>query len=67
MSNSKFDAIVLEKVYAVAKAFENIGEAVKNIPQELTKGYPQIPWLTKLSKSKNTCKIVGKINIKHDE
>jgi len=34
----------LEKVYAVAKAFENIGEAVKNIPQELTKDYPQIPW-----------------------
>ena len=23
----------LEKVYAVAKAFENIGEAVKNIPK----------------------------------
>ena len=34
----------LEKVYAVAKAFENIGEAVKNIPQEITKDYPQIPW-----------------------
>ncbi len=34
----------LEKVYAVAKAFENIGEAVKNIPDELTKEYPQIPW-----------------------
>ena len=26
----------LEKVYAVAKAFENIGEAVKNIPKEIT-------------------------------
>ena len=34
----------LEKVYAVAKAFENIGEAVKNIPTEYTKQYPQIPW-----------------------
>jgi uncharacterized protein with HEPN domain len=34
----------LEKVYAVAKAFENIGEAVKNIPSEITKEYPQIPW-----------------------
>jgi len=34
----------IEKVYAVAKAFENIGEAVKNIPTELTKAYPQIPW-----------------------
>jgi uncharacterized protein with HEPN domain len=34
----------LEKVYAVAKAFENIGEAVKNIPSKTTKEYPQIPW-----------------------
>ena len=34
----------LEKVYAVAKAFENIGEAVKNIPKELTNQYPSIPW-----------------------
>ena len=34
----------LEKVYAVAKAFENIGEAVKNIPKEITDKYPQIPW-----------------------
>ncbi len=34
----------LEKVYAVAKAFENIGEAVKQIPKEITKQYPDIPW-----------------------
>jgi len=34
----------LEKVYAVAKAIENIGEAVKNIPKEITNQYPQIPW-----------------------
>jgi len=34
----------IEKVYAVAKAFENIGEAVKNIPSEMTKKYPTIPW-----------------------
>ncbi len=34
----------LEKVYAVVKAFENIGEAVKNIPREITKQYPKIPW-----------------------
>ena len=34
----------IEKVYAVAKAFENIGEAVKNIPKEITKNYPQVPW-----------------------
>ena len=34
----------LEKVYAVVKAFENIGEAVKNIPKEITEQYPEIPW-----------------------
>jgi uncharacterized protein with HEPN domain len=34
----------LEKVYAVAKAFENIWESVKNIPKEITTSYPQIPW-----------------------
>jgi len=34
----------LEKVYAVAKAFENIGEAVKNIPKDITNNYSQIPW-----------------------
>ena len=34
----------LEKVYATAKAFENIGEAVKNIPQEITNEFPSIPW-----------------------
>ena len=34
----------LEKVYAVVKAFENIGEAVKNIPPEITQEYPEIPW-----------------------
>lgn len=34
----------LEKVYAVAKAFENIGEAVKNLPKEITSKYSQIPW-----------------------
>ncbi|MBS4069648.1 MAG: DUF86 domain-containing protein [Sulfurimonas sp.] len=34
----------LEKVYAVAKAFENIGEAVKQLPKEIVKNYPNIPW-----------------------
>ena len=34
----------LEKVYAVAKAFENIGEAVKNIPKDLTQQHDTIPW-----------------------
>jgi uncharacterized protein with HEPN domain len=34
----------LEKVYAVAKSFENIGEAVKQIPKEITDEFDTIPW-----------------------
>ena len=34
----------LEKVYAVVKSFENIGEAVKNIPKELRDKHQNIPW-----------------------
>ncbi len=30
--------------FAVYKAIENIGEAVKNISQELKSKYPTIPW-----------------------
>jgi uncharacterized protein with HEPN domain len=29
---------------AVIKRFENIGEATKNIPEEIKAGYPDIPW-----------------------
>ncbi len=31
-------------VYAVIRCLEIIGEAVKKIPDELRKQYPQIPW-----------------------
>ena len=31
-------------VYAVIRCFEIIGEAVKNIPQEIKAKYPQVPW-----------------------
>lgn len=34
----------IEKVYATAKAFENIGEAVKNIPQDVREEFGAIPW-----------------------
>lgn len=34
----------IEKVYATAKAFENIGEAVKKIPKEILDEFPVIPW-----------------------
>lgn len=31
-------------VYAVVRAIEIIGEAVKNIPEETRKKYPEMPW-----------------------
>ena len=31
-------------VYAVIRCFEIIGEAVKNLPDELKNQYPDIPW-----------------------
>lgn len=31
-------------VYAVIRCFEVIGEAVKKIPEEIKKRYPEIPW-----------------------
>lgn len=34
----------LEKIFAVARALEIIGEAVKQIPDEIRTNYPQIPW-----------------------
>ncbi|MFN3690068.1 MAG: DUF86 domain-containing protein, partial [Fimbriimonadales bacterium] len=34
----------VEKVYAVARALEIIGEAAKKIPPSVRKRYPEIPW-----------------------
>lgn len=34
----------IKTVYAVIRAIEIIGEAVKNIPEEMRKKYPDIPW-----------------------
>lgn len=31
-------------VFAVIRAIEIIGEAVKNIPDDVRKDYPEIPW-----------------------
>ena len=31
-------------IFAVIRAIEIIGEAVKNIPDDTKKGYPEIPW-----------------------
>jgi uncharacterized protein with HEPN domain len=33
-----------EKVYAVIRALEVIGEAAKNIPANLRRRYPSVPW-----------------------
>ena len=41
-----FDDFVkdIKTVYAVIRCFEIIGEAVKNIPDEIKQRYPQVPW-----------------------
>ena len=31
-------------VYAVIRCFEIMGEAVKNIPEEIRDEYPEVPW-----------------------
>ena len=33
-----------EKIYAVIRALEIIGEATKSIPPQLRKRYPEVPW-----------------------
>ncbi len=45
-ANITFEAFTenTEKVYATAKAFENIGEAVKQIPKEIQEEFSAIPW-----------------------
>lgn len=42
----------VEKLYAVIRALEIIGEAAKHIPPSLRKQYPQVPW-TKMAKLRN--------------
>lgn len=34
----------LEKIFAVSRAFEIIGEAVKRIPESVRAQYPNVPW-----------------------
>ncbi|MGB3786411.1 MAG: HepT-like ribonuclease domain-containing protein [Phormidesmis sp.] len=34
----------LEKIFAVSRAFEIIGEAVKNVPDSIRANHPDVPW-----------------------
>ncbi|MCM8820992.1 MAG: DUF86 domain-containing protein [Candidatus Omnitrophica bacterium] len=44
--NMNYEDFTADKktTYAVVRAIEVIGEAVKNIPEEIRKKYPEIPW-----------------------
>lgn len=44
--NMSYDEFVKDTktVYAVIRAIEIMGEAAKNIPEEIRKKYPDIPW-----------------------
>lgn len=46
IENLSYDEFVQDTktVYAVLRAIEVIGEAIKNIPDEIRKKYPEIPW-----------------------
>ena len=46
VSNIGYDEFARDTktIYAVVRAIEIIGEAVKNIPEETRKKYPEIPW-----------------------
>ena len=45
-ANVSFDEFAQndEKIFAIEKAIEIMGEAVKNVPDSLRKSYPVIPW-----------------------
>ncbi len=46
VSNMDYNEFVqdIKTTYAVIRAIEIIGEAVKNIPKEVKANYPEIPW-----------------------
>ena len=45
-TNVNFDEFAQneEKIFAVEKAIEIMGEAVKNVPDSLKNSYPKVPW-----------------------
>lgn len=46
IENVEYEDFIKDKrnVYAVIRAIEIIGEAVKNIPNKIKEDYPKIPW-----------------------
>lgn len=48
-----------EKVLAVVKAIKILGEAVKKIPEDIRRRYPQIPWECRICWRRRNRGVIG--------